>query len=329
MNLSMFDSAMIMWHNVDLYEDLLEATNDTSSPKSIQDAVISGEWTFTELYKWAAYYENKDLESNKGDLYGLYMNGERWPSQPFDAIPYACDLEFIKTNADGTHSFNYRDNDKAETAMAMFRNLWGQKGVATETTGGPSFPSGNLLFSADTIWFSEESHLARRSMIDRHSLTPWPKFDETQERYATTSQDYLTTMAVIDHSQSSIPTKGDVISAYLQYAAEYSYINIRMLYFKEIVEPKYFGNFDDTTTIKSVAIFNTIIDNIEFDFGTIYGGSLENVIAQCWRYNVLLKYTGYNKELGQSTVLQKYLDKHETYDKALVELDIWLGLIKE
>ena len=329
-NISLFDSTMIMWHNKDLYEDLLEKTNDTTSPRDLQDTIIAGEWTYSELYKWASYYENKDLESNKGDVFGVFLQGEIYPTQPFDAIPYAWDLQFIKTNADGTHSFNYKDNDRAEKAMTMFRNLWGERGTATETTGGPSFPSGNLLFKGDVIWFSEEGNLALRNMTQRYSLTPWPKFDETQDRYATTSQDYFTTMAVIDHSGSPITTKGEEISAYLQYATEYSYTNVRMFYFKEIVEPKYFGNFTDGTTKKSVAIFNTIINNLQYDFGTIYSGSLNSVVSACWRYNVLLKNgAGAGKELSTSTVFQKYWDNHEAYDNALVELDTWFGLIEK
>ena len=328
-NISLFDSTMIMWHNKDLYEELLEKTNDTKSPRDLQDTIIAGEWTYSELYKWASYHDNVDLESNKGDIFGLYMNGEKWPTQPFDAVPYAWDIDFVITNNDGTHSYNYRDNDRAEKAMTMFRNLWSEKGTATETTGGPGFTSGNLLFSADVIWFSEAGNLALRNMTERYSLTPWPKFDETQDHYATTSQDYFTTMGVIDHSGSAIPTKGKEISAYLQYATEYSYTNVRMFYFKEIVEPKYFGNFTDGTTKKSVAIFNTIINNLEYDFGTIYGPMLDGVIKACWTRNVLLKYDGVSKDLSTTSVFQKYWDNHEKYDTALENLDKWFGLREE
>ena len=210
----------------------------------------------------------------------------------------------------------------------MFRNLWSEKGTATESTGGPSFPSGLLLFKGDVIWFSEAGNLALRNMKNRYSLTPWPKYDETQDHYATTSQDYFTTMAVIDHSQSPIPTKGNEISAYLQYATEYSYTNVRMFYFKEIVEPKYFGNFTDGTTKKSVAIFNTIINNLEYDFGTIYGPMLDGVIKSCWTQNVLLKYDGVSKDLSTTSVFQKYWDNHEKYDTALKSLDEWFGLVE-
>jgi hypothetical protein len=166
-------------------------------------------------------------------------------------------------------------------------------------------------------------------MKNRYSLTPWPKYDETQDHYATTSQDYFTTMAVIDHSASPIPTKGKEISGYLQYATEYSYTNVRMFYFKEIVEPKYFGNFTDGTTKKSVAIFNTIINNLEYDFGTIYGPMLEGVIKVCWTNNVLLKYDGVSKDLSTTSVFQKYWDNHEKYDAALEALDVWFGLREE
>ena len=326
-NLSLFDSTMIMWHNKELYETLLEKTNDKKSPRDLQDTIIAGEWTYSELYKWASYHDNVDPESNKGDVFGLYMNGERWPTQPFDAIPYAWDIDFITTNNDGTHSYNFKDNKRAEDAIKMFRNLWSEKGTATETTGGPNFTSGKLLFSADVIWFSEKGNLALREMDQPYSLTPWPKFDENQDHYSTTSQDYFTTISVIDHINGE-PTKGEAISAYLQYATEYSYTNIRMFYFKEIVEPKYFGDFGETAK-KSVDIFNIIIDNLEFDFATIYSPMLNGVISQCWRYNVLLNYGGSPTEVATTTVYQKYQDSQKVYDESLTDLDTWFGLFEE
>lgn len=326
-NISMFDSAMIMWHNKNLYESLLKKTQDKESPLDIQDTVTAGNWTYSELFKWANYHENLDAESNSGDIFGLYMNGEQYPTEPFDVIPYAWDIDFmLKDEQTGKYSYNFVGNTKANEAIKQFRDLWSQKGTATETTKGPSFPSGRLLFKASVIWFDEAGCIARREMKDRFSILPWPKYDEKQDHYASTSQDYYTTMAVVNHARSPITTRGEQISAYMQYGTEYSYTNVRMTYFKEIVEQKYFGQFPDGTTEKSIAIFNTIIENLEYDFATIYSPMLGGVVSQCWRMNVLLKNDGVSKDLGTTTVSQKFADNDDAYDKALDELYEWFGL---
>ena len=326
-NISMYDSSMILWHNKDLYEELLVKTGDKESPKDIQDTVISGNWTYAQLYRWAAYSETRDIDDNTRNVYGLYMQGEMNPPQPFDVFPFAWDLQLMKKNEQtGTFEYNFIGNTKANEAMENLRKLYSEKGTVTETQVRPTFPSGLVLFYGDVIWFNESSNIARREMKDRFSILPWPKYDEEQTFYASTSQDYFTTMAVIDHSNSPIPTKGEEISAYLQYATEYSYTNVRLFYFKEIVEQKFFGQFADGTTKKSIAIFNTIIDSLQYDFATIYAHSLGTPLMTCWRYNVLLERATGNKELGTISVSEKFANNRATYEKNLVNLYQWFGV---
>ena len=134
-------------------------------------------------------------------------------------------------------------------------------------------------------------------------------------------------MSVIDHSASAIPTKGYAISAYLQCSNEYSYTNIRTNYLKETILQKWFGGITDYR--KQIAIFNTIINDIEFDFCTIYGPMLDNVLENCWRYNVLLKNDGNSTEVADTTVFQKYEAEQEKYDSDLAALNEWFGLVDQ
>ena len=322
LNISMFDSAMIMWHNKDLYEEIRKPED----PEDIQDWVISGDWTYANLYKFSSYYADEDPVGNTGDIYALKLNGAKWPTQPLDAIPYAWQFNMVTTNNDGTHAYNIIGNTRAEEGLKMMRNLYLQDGVATEITGCGSFESGVLLFVGSTIYWDKASNLAIRNMEDKYSIVPWPKYDETQDHYATTSQDYFTAMSILDHSESDTPIKGEAISAYLEYATEYSYTDVRGYYFKRIIEPKFFGTDDsDGHVTKSIAIFNTIVDNLEYNFITIYRPMLNGVMSKVWRYNVI-------DEAGKplsTTVASAFQKDITTYEESIKALDTWLGVIVE
>ncbi|MBR2346606.1 MAG: hypothetical protein IKA68_03270, partial [Clostridia bacterium] len=138
--------------------------------------------------------------------------------------------------------------------------------------------------------------------------------------YGTTSQDYYSLMTVLDHAESSIPTKGDAISAYLQLATEESYTSVRGYYFNRIVKPKYFGTDDSEGTVtNSIALFDIIIDNIEFDYWTIYSPQL-NDVAWLWRDAVGTEDT------GAVTLESIFKSEEDLYKQMITETDAWLGL---
>ena len=320
LNLSLFDSAMILWHNKDLYEKV----RDDDDPKDIQDLILAGDWTYSELYKWAQYYNDSDDATDCGDIYGVHLEGV-YITNPNDAIPYAWDLEIVKTNPDGTHYYNIVGNSKISEAMTKYRNMYKAEGNdasqnvhCTCGVAGGHFVAGDRLFVNNVLFWDKASNLAIREMEDKYSIVPHPKYDESQANYGSTSMDYYTLMSVLDHAKSTVPTKGEAISAYLQYATEYSYTHVRGYYFERIVKPKFFGTDDsDGHVTKSVTIFVTIIDNLEFDFYTLYSPQLED-ITHLWRYTL---------SNTNSTLEQAYSASKDMYDGALEDMDKWFGLI--
>ena len=123
---------------------------------------------------------------------------------------------------------------------------------------------------------------------------------------------------IIDHSGSTIPTKGEAISAFLQLANEESYTGVRGYYFNRVIKPKFFGTDDSEGTVtKSIALFDIIISNIEFDYMTIYSIQLSNV-NHLWR-NACYDTTGASLE-------SLYIARQADFEKAIMETDAWLGL---
>ena len=330
MNLSLFNTSMIMWHNMDLYDKIEKEEGD---PEDIQDIVLgtngdgsNGTWTYDVLYKWAGYWVDDGDDATCNDIYGVAIqNGP----QPNDAIIYAWDIGLFTKESDGTYSFNVVGNQKAEDAMTDFRRLFYRDGNQSNGThphcvcGGPfrHFIQGGTLFMAETLYFNRDTSAALREMTDAYTILPWPKYTTDQDNYYTTSQDYLTMVSILDHSGCATPTKGEAVSAYLQYSNEYSYDNVRGYYFHKIVKAKMLGTSDDSEgkATKSWKIFELIVNNLQFDFGYIYNGMFDNIISTIWRTNAFTDPT---------TVQLKYEQNEDFYLSRLDTLHAFFGLVE-
>ena len=317
-NLSMFDAAMVIWHNKTLYDAKKDPATD---PENMQDLALAGNWTYEELYGWATkFYENSNgIEGKQADDNYGFGTFSLNPC-PADALPYAWDLDFVIENADQTHEFNIEDNEKGEQALTRFKNLLSAHGSVTSVSGNQAnvkhFAAGHYVFFTDRIYWNYDQNMAIREMNDKYGLLPLPKYDTNQENYGTTSQDYYNLLMIIDHENSSDPTKGDAISAFLQLACEESYTGVRGYYFNRIIKPKFFGTDDSEGTVsKSVALFDIIIANIEFDYMTIYSPQLADV-NHLWR----------NACYSNDSLTARYNQDPDKYEKAIIDTDIWLGL---
>ena len=329
LNLSTFDKSIVVFINKKMYDDKKTADD----PEDLQDVAIKGYWDYEDLYRWSTVFEDNNGEdgAQHDDFYGISAD---FGSIPLDAFPYAWDLEYLNTEADGTHSYNIVGNQKIEEAIVKVQNLL-DGGISAgvnnaDNTGSCSlggysepithFANDKCIFTIHNLYATEDDNVLLRSMESEFGLLPIPKYDEDQENYGTTSHDSFTLMTVIDHSQSSVPTKGEEVSAYLQYSTEESYTNVRGYYINRIVKPKYFGTDDSNGSVsKSIQIFNMIADNVEFTFVTIYAPQLNGVLNSCWR-NVVIRTS------AATTAQGAYEAEQTNFDTALEEVDAWLGL---
>ena len=311
-NLTLFDAAIVIWYNKTLYDEKKEDID----PEHMQEYALEGLWTYDDLYRWSAIFDDSNGQAGKqsNDTYGFATS--KYACAPHDAWPYAWDLEFIITNPDGTHDFNIVGNNKAEEAFVKFRNLIEANGNCLEPSVD-NFTAGCYVFWPSLIYSSEDSNMKIREMEDTYGLLPMPKYDLDQEQYGTTTQDFYTLMTVIDHSTSTVPTKGEAVSAFLQLMTEESYTSVRGYYFNRIIKPKYFGTDDSEGTVtKSIALFDIIVANIEFEYWTIYSAQL-NDIAWLWR-------DGFRDDAA--SLESVYLTNESLFVEAIHGTDVWLGL---
>ena len=311
--LTTFDSAAIIWYNVDLYNEL----KDETDPKDMQVHVCDGLWTYQDLYMWAA----RAYDSSKttgASVHGFSIaSGKSDRFSPYDAIPYAWDLEFMITNSDNTRSFNFANNSKAEDALVKFRSLLTANGTLLNGNA-VGFAKGDYVFLSSVIHPDHESNMAIREMFYRYSLLPIPKYDASQDNYATTAANDYTLITALDHSEGSAGINGREISAFLQSSAECTREKVVRYYFNRIIKHKYFGTDDyEGNSIRSaIEIFYIIINSIKLDYCTVYSPQLNN-IAWLWRDTV-------NKE--GVDLEEAFLDDEKNYLQALKDTDAWLGL---
>lgn len=287
LNLSMFDSTMMVWCNKTLYNNL----KDDADPDIQELALSKTGWTYADLYNWAQLYTDRpNTEKDCQDFHGWSMTKNHYDS----CLP-AWDIDLVKKNNDGTYSYNIYGNNHAEEAMEVLRDLIKLQGTVRACECGTGlmghFTEGDILFCQGNLYSDSETNLKIRNMADEYCILPLPKYDEKQESYGTISQMGFNIMSVIDHSGSDIPTKGEAVSAYFQYANETSYTDVRGYYFEKIVKAKYFGA-DDTegTVTNSQKIFELILDTVSWDVATIYSPVL-NDITWLWKDLVELQGT--------------------------------------
>lgn len=348
LNLSTFDKTMVVFLNKTLYN----SKKGADDPEDLQDlalegydftanngkgAGVAGGFTYDDLYRWASVFEDSNgTEGNQHD--DFHAISSAFSSIPLDAFPYAWDLEYLIENADGSHSYNVVSNTRVEDAIVKVQNLLDSTrssavGVANNddtgncSLGGYSEPIAHFaadksIFALHLLYCNETDNSTLREMTSEFGLLPMPKYDSEQVDYGTTAHDAYTLMTVIDHAESSVPTKGEMISAYLQYSTEESYTNVRGYYINRIVKPKYFGTDDTNGSVtKSIQLFNIIADNVEFTFISVYAPQLNGVLNQCWRDVV----TGDHAQ-GATTAQGAYEADSTNYDTMLAEVDAWLGL---
>jgi hypothetical protein len=333
---------MVIFLNKEMYND---KKND-DDPEDLQDLAlegydqenktgVAGGFTYDHLYRWSSVFEetNNEAGSQHDDFHAI---SAAFHSIPLDAFPYAWDLDYITEEADGSHSYNVVGNSKIEEAITKAQNLLNGQisaGVCNDdntgncSLGGYSEPIAHFaadksIFALHLLYQNEEDNTTLREMESEFGLLPMPKYDTDQIDYGTTSHDAYTLMTVIDHSKSSTPTKGEMISAYLQYSTEESYTNVRGYYINRIVKPKYFGTDDTNGSVtKSIELFNIIADNVEFTFISVYAPQLNGVLNNCWRDVVTGDHAG-----GATTAEGAYSSDSSTFDTMLEEVDTWLGL---
>ena len=250
--------AHALYFNKDKFRDLYE------SPDELYDHVRNGTWTFDVFMSYVqdAYQDvNGDGTADNDDFYGYSYIG-KWGSM----IPWcvSSDLNFLVRESDGTPSLGL-NNERSVVMLQHLNDLFyavGAHDFADVQVNTEAFMSGKALFGGYQRVSSLETF---RDMTYEIGVLPYPKFDEKQENYITSSHD-TANVGVIPMTC----TKFDTMSAVLEVLSRETNKSVMPTYYETALKIKYSRDDD------SAQMLDIIRDGISCVFPVAYGNYCNN-----------------------------------------------------
>ena len=293
---TMLDNISAMFVNMKLYESY-RADDD---PEFLQECALEGKWTYEEMYRFITAFEGE-----KPGTLSLVIDNDLSNNDVIQSFATAFDTALM-----GDHGIV--NNARAESVLTRMRELYLTAGVSSDY-GMQKFVEGESFFLMTKMYKDRESNLSLREMGLDFGLMPLPKYDEEQKQYKAVSMGG-SFIGIFDHSRSDKQTYALAVSAFAERMAEASHEEIFGYYFNDVQKPIYFG--DDIYPMSPIIeIFDTMVNNIEFEFCNVYSSELGG-IGDIWGD----AYSN-NKTLSQS-----YLDKQSEYEESLSKLDKFFGV---
>jgi hypothetical protein len=296
---SLLDS-YVVWHNKTLYDEKKEATDH----ESMMELAREGQWTYDELYRWAArLYEDSNGVAGKqiDDTYGVGIMGSGdYPCA--DAFRGAWEAQLtLNVGGDFFNLNNLANNRRVEDTVERVKALYKTAEGSRVNAGKNEFMAGHYIFAIDTL----DSLANVSDTNDVIELLPMPKFDVDQAEYKSLSANPIVSVA-LDHSESTKITKGEAISAVLELCCEEMYLGI-------------FLNLDSQLPIEideaALWTIKQTFENTQMRAEDIYSSQLLDL------GNIMQEAL-----LHDQTVSSVYLSRENNYFDAKNKLHEWFGI---
>ena len=258
------DYSLSLWDN--MYSFLFD--KQVALDYNIEDLyslVREGGWTMDKLQELAnivSHDANGDGKWNENDVYGLISNF----STAIDTFQIACQMDIISHTDDGgleVTLLSEKAVDIVEKVVKLYNDSHGAYMKDEDLNGlNNMFTSDQALFYA--TYFDTISEL--RSMETDFGILPYPKLNEAQAHYASTSRDnfdlFVLPLDIKDPEMSGIITEA--------MCAE-SYRTVVPAYYDVVLKSK--SSRDE----ESAEMIDLIRDSLTFDFGYLCSSSLKDV----------------------------------------------------
>ena len=296
---STFLDSYVVWHNKTLYDEKKEDLDH----EGMMYLALDGLWTYEELYRWSArFYEDSNGVAGRqiDDTYALGIIGSGdYPCA--DAFRGAWEAQ-LTLNVNGEY-FKINDlanNQRVEEAAERVKTLYKDAMGTCVNADINEFMAGHYMFAIDTLDALDGAN-ASEDVIE---ILPMPKFDYDQEHYKTISANPIVT-AALNHNESTIPTKGEAISAVLELCNEEMYNGI-------------FLNLDEQLPIEindeEIWVLKNTFSNTQMRLEDIYSPQLQN-LGDLFGAAILT-------DKNVSTV---YLSHEQNFNDAVNKLNEWFG----
>ncbi len=239
---------------------------------------------------------NGDGIRDSGDEYGF--TGET--ATNLDVYTFAFDIPIISRGEEGLPVLALNSNKTIEAVDKINTLYWSTGGayVCEQGEWGTEigmFKNGNVMFA--TTWLSQMFGTFR-DMDDDYGVLPYPKWDESQEKYLTGSMDNYSVLGVPKTAEDL-----DFIGTITEAVNAESYKQLFPVYFEQALQTKYAR---DEGTIEMLAI---LMEGRNFDMVTLFSNQVSG-LPWVFRELVAKKSTDFASSYAKKEKsAQKGLDK--------------------
>jgi hypothetical protein len=267
--------------------------------EDLYKAVLDGSWTYDKMFEVCrGIYKDVDGDGkkNEGDIFGAALAH----GNTCEAMFTSQDQQITEIGDDGYPHFVFNSDRTIKIVENMMELFFENPGTYSfaETTEYPErtiFKNGYSFFMNGYINTAEEL----RDMTDDFGIVPYPKFDASQKKYRSRSQDAFSFFSV-----PATCADYDFAGAVTEALAAESYRTVTPAYYETALKIKY--SRDDATS----QMLDIICDGAQFDFAYVYSNSMNNIV------HIFRDLTG-----KKSTDFVSLYEKNEpSYQKALDKL---------
>jgi ABC-type glycerol-3-phosphate transport system substrate-binding protein len=274
------------------------------------ETVDSGKWTLEYMMLMCkdVYAEDDTInDRSEGGRYGFILGQI---SQPAEALLVSHDFDWTVTNDDGTMDFclNSEKNVDILSDLESFYNSRFTGIYKVPALSGSEFATKGVgryieLFTQQktmvTISFLHTAEEIVKTPELEYLILPVPKGNVDQDGYRSMTHDSHCNISISSQSDSQ-----EAAAAILEYMGYYSEKELTPRYFEISYQAKY------ASDINTMRLFDTIVDNICFDFARTYSRSLEDISQ---------KMRGLVKDsLNISSTIKTYQTQSQRYLDTLV-----------
>lgn len=302
------DIALTLWNNMYVFYFNKKLADDYNIP-DMYELVKNGEWTIDKLAELSANVSgdiNGDTKFDENDLYGFLTSKDNH----MRAWIVAGETPITRQNDDGLMEACFV-TERTQNMLEKLLKLHYSESTYFESSilSEPYKTEEPVIFTSDRALFMS-GYLGNasilRNMNTDFGIIPYPKYDDEQEEYRTTSHNSVSMMCF------PVTLKNPEMSAIITEAlcAE-SYRNVIPQYYDVVLKVK--GARDD----ESAEMIDLIRDSLIFDFGWVHSvpmGSI-GIIMQTLILNNNSGLASY-WESNESKVIQGLEKINAAYSKA-------------
>lgn len=280
---TLYDNIHAMFFN----REALEAYN-MEDPYSL---VMGGTWTYDKMLSMISGIVqdlNGDNKYDKNDFFGTVL----YDDLTYNNFHFAFQIPITVTGDDGYPKFNLNSEEVINLVDTLKKLVYETEGVfnlpTKQVEATAMFTAGQCILFPDLLGFGA----TLRDVDIEYGVLPYPKFNEQQQGYYTTSRDGSTLFG--------IPTDVDDISFtghITEALCEASYSIVIPNYYNTVLKEKYLRDTE------SQIMIDILRDGLSYDFGAVYAVQLE-------RAGFLVRDCVYNKS-DFASYYAKNIDKWE------------------